>query len=62
MENNQSHKSRENSILYHVAMKGFPLLAQMFIWTFSVYFSAKKLPYSTSMYLYASASEPGTKS
>ena len=41
MENNQLFKSGENSVLYNVAMKGFPLSPQMFILTSSVCFTAK---------------------
>ena len=33
MENNQSHKSGENSMLYNAEMKGLPLSSHMFIWT-----------------------------
>ena len=62
MENNQLHKSGDSSILYNVAIKGFPLLPYIFICTSPVYFAVMKFSSATSMYLSVSASEHGTKS
>ena len=42
MENNWLQKTRENSILYNVSMKGFPLSSHIFILTSPVRFAVTK--------------------
>ena len=42
LENNQSHKSGANSMLYNAAMKDFPLLSHIFIWNSPVFFALMK--------------------
>ena len=42
-------------------MKGFPLLLHIFIQNYPVYFTDKKSPSATSIYLSVSTSDPGTK-
>ena len=62
MENNRSHKSRSNSTLYNVSMKGLPLSSHTFIWNSPVFLFVMKCLYTTSIYLYVYTSKPGTKS
>ena len=62
MENNQSHKSGANSMLYNLAIKGFPLSSHMFVWISPCFFCCEKCPSVTSMYLSIWTSNPGTKS
>ena len=50
MENNWLHKSGANSLLYNVAMEGFPLSSPIFIWTIPVCFTVTKSLHVTSIY------------
>ena len=59
MENNWSHKSGANTTLYHLAMKGFPLLSIISIWTCPACFAVMKWSSKTSIYLFVSTNEPG---
>ena len=62
MENNQLHKSGENSILYNVSMKVLPLSSHIFIWTYPVCFAVMIFPFANSIYLSISVNKPGIKS
>ena len=61
MEHNWSHKYRENSRLYNVAMKGLPLSLHIFIWTSPGCFTVIKSPPTTSMCSSIYTIETGTK-
>ena len=61
-ENNRSHNSGANSMLYNVEIKGFPFSPRIFIWTIPVWFAVKIWPFATSIYLYISTNEPSMKS
>ena len=62
MENNWSHKSGANSTWYKIAMNGFPLLSNIFIWTSLVWFAVTKFPYVNMIYLFIFTNDPGIKS
>ena len=50
MENNQSHKSGANSMIYNIEMKGLSLSSSIFISTYPVCFAVTKFSYATSIY------------
>ena len=56
------HKSGDNIMLYDVAIKGFPFLSHIFIWTSSVCFALSLYSSETLIYLSVSTNEPGIKS
>ena len=62
MENNQFHKSGTNSMSYNVSTKGFPLLLHIFVWNSPAFFSVKKFPSETSIYLSVYNNDPVIKS
>ena len=62
MENNRSHKSGTNIMLYNTAMKGFPFLSQISIWSYPLCFDVKKFPSGNLVYLSVSTNEPSIKS